>query len=155
MRAILVSLSAFVLVGAAAAAYAWPNYRSALPNFDGLAELFPRGAPSAPMPDPVVTAALKDIQSAQQQNAIALQENGAALQQNAAMLQQGAATLESVRQGFLNSADGYKKSIRSTRLADCAGGFAAKCGDASDDLIHSTVTRPRPGGIAQKGCSTA
>jgi hypothetical protein len=63
------------------------------------AELFPRETASAPIPDPAVSATLKDIQSAQLQNAAALQENGAVLQQNTAMLQQGAATLDSLRQG--------------------------------------------------------
>ncbi len=92
MPAIVVSVSALVVIGAAAI--------YALPNLSSFAELFPREAASAPIPDPAVTAALKDIQSAQQQNAVTLQENGAALLQNAAMLQQGAATLESLRQTF-------------------------------------------------------
>jgi len=92
MSAIVVSLSASALIGAAAA--------YALPNFYSFAELFPREAASAPIPDPAVTATLKDIQSFQQKNATSLQENEAVLQQNAAMLQQGAATLESVRQSF-------------------------------------------------------
>jgi uncharacterized coiled-coil protein SlyX len=77
-----------------------PNFNIALPNFSSFAEPFPREAASAPIPDPTVTTALKDIQSSQQQNAAALQENGAVLQQNAAMLQQGEATLDSLRQNF-------------------------------------------------------
>ena len=98
--AILVSLSALILVGLAAAAYAWPNFSSALPSFDSLAELFPRAVASAPVPDSAVSAALKDIHSAQQQTAATLRENEAVLQQDAAMLQQGAAALESLRQSF-------------------------------------------------------
>ena len=98
MWAIVVSVSALVAIGAAAK-YALPNCNIALPNFSSFAEIFPRAAASAPIPDPV-TAALKDIQSSQQKNADTLQENGTALQQNTAMSQQGAATLESLRQGF-------------------------------------------------------
>lgn len=97
--AIVVSVSALVAIGAAAL-YALPIFDIALANFNNFAELFPREAASAPIPDPAVSATLKDIQSAQQQNAVALQENGAVLQQNAAMLHQGAATLESLRQAF-------------------------------------------------------
>jgi hypothetical protein len=99
MLAIVVSVSALVVIGAAAT-YALPNFNIALPNFSSSADLFSRAAASAPIPDPAVTAALKDIQSSQQQDSAALQQNGAVLQQNAAMLQQGAATLESLRQNF-------------------------------------------------------
>ena len=99
MPAVVVFVSALAVIGAAAI-YALPNFNIALPNFSSLAELFPGAAASAPIPDPAVTAALKDIQSSQQQNSAALQQNGAVLQQNASMLQQGAATLESLRQSF-------------------------------------------------------
>jgi hypothetical protein len=99
MLAIVVSVSALVVIGAAAT-YALPNFNIALPNFSSSADLFSRAAASAPIPDPAVTAALKDIQSSQQQDSAVLQQNGAVLQQNAAMLQQGAATLESLRQNF-------------------------------------------------------
>ena len=82
----------------------WPytlcrKFNIALPNFSSFAELFPRETASTPIPDPAVSATLKDIQSAQLQNAAALQENGAVLQQNTVMLQQGAASLDSLRQG--------------------------------------------------------
>jgi uncharacterized coiled-coil protein SlyX len=103
MAAIVVSLSALVLVGAAAA-YALPNF-----NSFSFAELFPREAASAPIPDPAVSAALRDIQSSQQQNATALQENGAVLQQNAAKLQEDAATLESLRQSFTSQQTDLKR----------------------------------------------
>src|ERR1700730_9453092 len=94
----VMSLSALAII-CAAAAYALPNFYS-VPGFNNFAELFPREAASAPTPDPVVGATLKDIQLAQQQNAVALQENGVVLQQSAAALLQGAATLESLRQTF-------------------------------------------------------
>lgn len=96
---IVVCLSVLVVGGAAAAAYALPNFSIALPDFSRFAELFAQETASAPIPDPVV-AMLKDIQSAQQQHTVTLQENGAALQQNTAILQQSAATLEFLRQGF-------------------------------------------------------
>jgi hypothetical protein len=99
MPAIVVSSLALVVIGVVAA-YALPKFNIALPNFGSFAELFPRETASAPISDPAVSATLKDIQSAQQQNAAAQQEHGAVLQQNTAMLQQGAATLESLRQGF-------------------------------------------------------
>jgi hypothetical protein len=95
------SLSASVLIGAAAA--------YALSNFNSFAELFPHETASAPIPDPAVSATLKDIQSFQQQNAAALQENGAVLQQNVAMLQQGAANLESLRQSFTTQQTDLKR----------------------------------------------
>ena len=65
MPAIVVSVSALVVIGAAAI-YALSNFNIALPSFSSLAELFSRAAASAPIPDPTVTAALKDIQSSQQ-----------------------------------------------------------------------------------------
>jgi hypothetical protein len=99
MPAIVVSSLALAVIGAAAI-YALPQFNIALPNFSSFAELFPRETASAPIPDPAVSATLKDIQSAQQQNEAALRENGAVLQQNTAMLQQGATTLESLRQSF-------------------------------------------------------
>lgn len=103
--AILVSLSALAIIGAATAnslpsfnPSALPNFNYfSLPNFDGLSlpnislpnislpnfdgfslPNFNRFAPPphetalAPLPDPVVHAALKDIQSSQQQNAAVL-----------------------------------------------------------------------------------
>jgi hypothetical protein len=99
MPAIVVSSLALVVIGAVAT-FALPKFNIALPNFSSFAELFSRETAAAPISDPAVSATLKDIQSAQQQNAAALQEDGTVLQQNTAMLQQGAATLESLRQGF-------------------------------------------------------
>jgi hypothetical protein len=90
--AILVSLSALAIIGAATANslpnfnyFSLPNFDGfslpniSLPNFDGFSlPNFNRFAPPphetalAPLPDPVVHAALKDIQSSQQQNAAVL-----------------------------------------------------------------------------------
>ena len=86
--AILVSLSALAVIGAAAA-NALPNFnrfslphfnRLSLPNFNGFslpnfsrfAAQSPHETASAPIPDPAVSATLKDIQLSQQQNAAVL-----------------------------------------------------------------------------------
>lgn len=69
------------------------------PNISSLLELLPRREASAPKPDPVV-AALKDIQSAQQQHTASLQENNHALQHNAALLEQDSMVLLFLRQSI-------------------------------------------------------
>jgi hypothetical protein len=137
MLAIVVSLSVLVLVGAAAGACALQNFNIALPNFSSFARLFPRETTSAP--NPLVSATLKDIQSAQQQNAAALQENGAALQQNIAMLQQGAATLESLRQGFTTQQTDLK------RISNQLSSLMARVDslqNAMTPLTTSSIPRP-------------
>ena len=88
------------------AALALPSFE--LPNFVSLAEEFPQQAASAPKPDPVV-AALKDIQSAQQQHAIALQDNASSLQQNTALLQHDSIALASLRQSITDEQVDVKK----------------------------------------------
>jgi hypothetical protein len=77
--AIVVSLSALAVIGAATA-NALPNFhRLSLPNFNGFSwPNFNRFAAqshetvSAPIPDPAVSATLKDIQLSQRQNAVVL-----------------------------------------------------------------------------------
>ena len=86
--AILVSLSALAVIGAAAA-NALPNFnrfslphfnRLSLPNFNGFslpnfnrfAARSPHETVSAPIPDPAVSATLRDIQLSQQQNTAVL-----------------------------------------------------------------------------------
>ena len=96
--------------------FALPNVSDfALPNISSLAELLPHQKASDPMPDPAV-AALKDIQSAQQQHVAALQENNSLLQQNTALLQQDSITLASLRQSVVDEQTGVKKL--STQIAD-------------------------------------
>jgi uncharacterized coiled-coil protein SlyX len=94
---LLLSLFALLLNGAAAV-YTLPSFDIASPNFERLAELLPHA--SAPIPDPTITAALTDIQSANQQYLVALQESDALLHQNTILLQRGAATLDSLKQGL-------------------------------------------------------
>ena len=86
--AIVVSLSALAVIGAATAnslpnfnSFSLPNFdHFALPNFNSLPNFnrfaaqphTPHKTASAPIPDPAVSATLKDIQLSQQQNAAVL-----------------------------------------------------------------------------------
>ena len=84
-----------------------PNM-SSLPSISSLAELLPQPKASEPTPDTVV-AALKDIQSAQQQHIALLQENNSILQRNTAQHQQDSITLESLRQSVTDDQSDTKK----------------------------------------------
>ena len=113
-RKSILALSVFALgLNATAAVYtmspsdfALPDF--ALPNVSRLAELLPHQKASDPMPDPVV-AALKDIQSAQQQHVASLQENSSSLQQTTALLQQDSTTLAALRQSVTDERVDVKK----------------------------------------------
>ena len=78
--AIMVSLFALAVIGAATAnslpnfnRFSLPNFNHfSLPNFDRFAAQSPHETASAPIPDPAVSATLKDIQLSQQQNATVL-----------------------------------------------------------------------------------
>jgi len=83
--AIVVSLSALAVIGAATANslpnfnhfslpnFSLPNFnRFSLPNFIPFAAQSPHETASAPIPDPAVSATLKDIRLSQQQNAAVL-----------------------------------------------------------------------------------
>ena len=91
--AIVASLSALAIIGAATAnslpsfnRFSLPNFNQlslpnfslpnfadfSLPTFNRSAAQPPRETASAPIPDPVITATLKDIQLSQQQNAAVL-----------------------------------------------------------------------------------
>ncbi|MDH2353135.1 hypothetical protein QCM80_21105 [Bradyrhizobium sp. SSUT112] len=94
-------------INGSAAIYTSPSGFPSL-NVSSLAELLPRQAASAPKPDPVV-AALKDIQSAQQQHTASLQESNHALQQNAAVLQGDSMVLLSLRQSITDERVDVKK----------------------------------------------
>jgi hypothetical protein len=97
---LLLSLFALLLNGGAAV-YTLPSFDIAMPDFSSMvAELLPHEKASAPIPDPVVMSALKDIQSTQQQYLVALQENESSLQQNTVLLLRGTTTLDSLKQGL-------------------------------------------------------
>lgn len=95
-------------INGTAAIYTLPSFDIPLPNVSHLAELLPHPKASDPAPDPVV-AALKDIQSAQQQHAVALQDNVSSLQQNTALLLQDSTSLASLRQSLTDEHVDVKK----------------------------------------------
>jgi septal ring factor EnvC (AmiA/AmiB activator) len=101
-RKSILALSVFALgLNATAAVYTLSPSDFALPNVSSLAELLPHQRASDPIPDPVV-AALKDIQSAQQQHV-------ASLQQNTALLEQDSTTLASLRESITDERVDVKK----------------------------------------------
>jgi hypothetical protein len=73
-----------------------------------LAALLPRQGESPAKPDPIV-AALKDIQTAQQQQAASLQEINSSLQQNTALRQQDSTVLVSLRQSITDERGDVKR----------------------------------------------
>src|SRR6516162_8473416 len=115
-RKSILALSVFALgLNATAAVYTLSPSDFTLPNVSSLAELLPYQKASGPIPDPVV-AALKDIQSAQQQHVASLQETSSSLQQNTALLQQDSTTLASLRQSITDEHVDVKKI--SAQIAD-------------------------------------
>jgi hypothetical protein len=108
-RKSILALSVIALgINAAAAVYTFSPSDFTLPNFSSLAELLPHQKVSDPIPDPAV-AALKDIQSAQQQHVASLQEN-------TALLRQDSIALASLRQSVVDEQVGVKKI--SAQIAD-------------------------------------
>jgi septal ring factor EnvC (AmiA/AmiB activator) len=98
-RKSIFALSVFALgLNATAAAYTLSPSDFALPNVSSLAELLPHQKSADPIPDPVV-AALKDIQSAQQQHVASL----------TALLQQDSISLASLRQSVMDEQVDVKK----------------------------------------------
>jgi septal ring factor EnvC (AmiA/AmiB activator) len=94
-RKSILALSVFALgLNATAAVYTLSPSDFALPNVSSLAELLPHQKASDPAPDSIV-AALKDIQSAQQQHT--------------ALLQQDSITLVSLRQSVTDEQVDVKK----------------------------------------------
>lgn len=94
-------------INGAAAIYTLP-FDLPAPDISNLAALFPRQEEAAAKPDPVV-AALKEIQSAQQQQQAALQEINSSLQQHTALRQQDSTTLMSLRQSITDERGDVKK----------------------------------------------
>jgi len=107
-RTSILALSVCALaINGAAAIYTLPSdFHS--PTIGSLAELLPRLVAPASKPDPVV-AALKDIQSAQQQHAASLQEANDALQKNAVLAQQDSIVMLSLRQSITDERVDVKK----------------------------------------------
>jgi hypothetical protein len=133
-------------INGSAAIYTLPSDFQPL-NVGRLAELLPRWEAPAPKPDPVV-AALKDIQSAQQQHTASLQENNQALQNNAALLQQDSMVMLSLRQSITDERVDVRKisSQLSTLIAKV---------DALQTTMMSDVTSSIRGANARYGLSAA
>ncbi len=107
-KSVLAFAMCALAINGAAAIYTSP-YEIPSPNISStLAALFPSHEAVAQTPDPVV-AALKDIQSIQQQQAAALQEINSSLQQNTALHQQDSSTLLSLRQSVTDERSDVKK----------------------------------------------
>jgi uncharacterized coiled-coil protein SlyX len=149
-RKSIMALSVFALaINGTAAIYTWPSLDIALPDFSGLvAELLPHEKASAPIPDAVV-AALKDIQSAQQQHITALQDSDHSLQQNTALLQKDSAliqkdsaTIDSLRKSLTDEQVDVKKI--STQLST----LIAKV-DLLQNAIAPEITSSIPKGRAR------
>ena len=149
-RKSIMALSVFALaINGTAAIYTWPSLDIALPDFSGLvAELLPHEKASAPIPDAVV-AALKDIQSAQQQHIAALQDSDHSLQQNTALLQKDSAliqkdsaTIDSLRKSLTDEQVDVKKI--STQLST----LIAKV-DLLQNAIAPEITSSIPKGRAR------
>ena len=133
---LLLALFALILNGGAAI-YTLPSFEIAMPDFNGMvAELLPHA--SAPIPDPIITAALKDIQSTHQQYLAVMQESGASIAQNTILLQRGAATLDSLKQGLAAQQTDVKKLTAQLYV------LAAKV-----DTLQSAVTPETTGSLPQ------
>ena len=108
-RKSILAFAVFALgINSTAAYYTLSPSDFALPDLSKLAELLPLQKASDPVSDPAV-AALKNIQSAQQQHVASLQENSFLLQQNTDLLQQGSMTLASLRQSVVDEHVDVKK----------------------------------------------
>jgi uncharacterized coiled-coil protein SlyX len=148
-RKAILALSVLALaINATAAVYTMPSYDITLPDFSGLlAELIPHQRVSAPIPEAVV-AALNDIQSVQQQNAVALQDNGSSLQQNAVLLQQDAAKLDGLRQSLTDEKVEVKKISAQLSM------LIAKV-DSLQNAVAPEITSSIPKGRARNRLSGA
>ncbi|WLA60981.1 hypothetical protein [Bradyrhizobium diazoefficiens] len=126
-------------INGSAAIYTSPADFSSL-SVGSLAELLPRRDASAAKPDPVV-AALKDIQSAQQQHTASLQENNQALQQNAALLQQDTMVLLSLRQSITDERFDMRKisSQLSTLIAKVDSLQGAMMSDVTSSIRRANA----------------
>lgn len=147
-RKSILALSVFALgLNASAAVYTMSPSDFALPNVSYLAELLPHQKASDPTPDPVL-AALKDIQSAQQQHVASLQENSSSLQENTALLHQDSTTLASLRQSITDEHVDVKKI--SAQLST----LIAKV-DSLQNAIAPEITSSIPRGRARNRLSAA
>jgi hypothetical protein len=159
-RKSILALSVFALgLNATAAVYTLSPSDFALPNVSGLmAELLPNQRAQTPIPEAVV-AALKDIQSAQQQQAGALQENASLLQlntilleQNTALRQQDKATFDSLRKSITDEQVDVRKisSQLSTLIAKVDSLQNAVATEITSSIPKKGRARDRLSGAARK-----
>jgi hypothetical protein len=139
------SLCALAINGTAAV-MTWPSDLS-LPDVGSLAKLLPHPDAATPKPDPVV-AALKDIQSAQQQHAASLQESNKSLQQNTALLQQDSMVLLSLRQSITDD------RVDARKISSQLSTLIAKV-DTLQNALMSEITSSIPKGYARNRLSAA
>ena len=165
--AIAVSLTALAVIGAATA-NSLPNFNGfslpifnhfslpsfdtfALPNFDRFAAQSPHETASVPIPDPAISATLKDIQFSQQQNAATLKDIQLSQQQNAATLkdiqlsqQQNAAVSVSLTQGSATQQADLKRITRQlSSLAAQADALQSAVAPLTTSSIPHSNTRAR------------
>jgi uncharacterized coiled-coil protein SlyX len=155
-RKSIFALSVFALgLNATAAVYTLSPSDFALPDVSGLmAELLPNQRTQAPIPEAVV-AALKDIQSAQQQQAGALEENASLLQRNTVLLQENTALRQQDKATF----DSLRKSITDEqvdvrKMSSQLSTLIAKV-DSLQNAIATEITSSIPKGRARARLSGA
>ena len=143
-RKSVLALSIFALaINGTAAIYTMPSFQIPSLNASKLAELLPHERAYAPEP---VVAALKDIQSAQQQHAALLQENGSSLQQSNALLQQNSTTLVVLRQSLTD------ERIDINKISSQLSTLMAKV-DSLQSAIAPEITSSIPKGRAHSRLS--
>jgi uncharacterized coiled-coil protein SlyX len=143
-RKSIVALSIVAIaINGAAAVCTIPSVAIDLPDVsDLMAELLPSERTPAPKPEAVVAAALKDIQTAEQQHGAILQENRSSLQQQAALHQQDSTTFASLRQSITDEQTDVKKISAQLSM------LIAKV-DALQNAVAPEITSSIPKGRAR------
>jgi uncharacterized coiled-coil protein SlyX len=139
-------------LNAAAAVYTQSPSDFALPDVSKLAALLPlpHEKPFTPVPEPVF-AALKDVQSAQQQHAASLQESNSLSQQNAVRLEQDSTLLVSLRQSLTEEQSDVKKiTVQLSTLISKVDSLQNAIAPEITSSIPKGRARNRLSGLARK-----
>jgi cell division protein FtsB len=156
------ALAVFALgLNAAAAVYTSSPSDFVLPDVSRLAELLPHEKAPVQVPETVV-AALKDIQSAQQQHLVSLQESSSSLEQNTGLLQQNSVALGSLRQSITDERTDMKKisaqitdqHVDVRKISAQISTLMAKV-DSLQNAIAPEITSSIPKGRARNRLSSA
>jgi uncharacterized coiled-coil protein SlyX len=158
----ILALSVFALgLNAVAAVYTRSPSDFALPDVNRLAALLPHQKASGSLSVDPVVAALKDIQSSQQQSVAALQDNGSSLQQHTALLLQDSTSLATLRQSITDEHDDVKKiSSQITDAHDDVKKVSAQLStliakvDSLENALAPQVTSSIPTGRAHSRSSS-